>query len=235
MTCGIYQIVNKVNGKRYVGSAVNFASRWRVHKHQLRKGNHHSVALQRAWNSYGEDSFDFAIIEECDREKLIEREQIHLDMGYDYNCSPTASSSLGVVGREETKEKCRIAIKEKWSDPEYRDMMTRSRSGWTPDEDWIKSRARGETSGMFNPERVTLCHEEHGCITETIWWFGKTFNLNKAHLRAIVDAIHRVKRGRVKIITVTPEGAFRGNVHNHAKAVEKFKLDVIEGGKDSTP
>ena len=50
-----------------------------------------------------------------------------------------------------------------------------------------------------------------------------------------VGAIHRVKRGRVKIIAVTPEGAFRGNVHNHAKAVEKFKLDVIEGGKDSTP
>ena len=50
-----------------------------------------------------------------------------------------------------------------------------------------------------------------------------------------VGAIHRVKRGRVKIITVTPEGAFRGNVHNHAKAVEKFRLDVIEGGKDSTP
>lgn len=46
-----------------------------------------------------------------------------------------------------------------------------------------------------------------------------------------VGAIHRVKRGRVKIITVTPEGAFRGNVHNHAKTVEKFRLDVIEGGK----
>lgn len=46
-----------------------------------------------------------------------------------------------------------------------------------------------------------------------------------------VGAIHRVKRGRVKIITVTPEGAFRGNVNNHAQAVERFKLDVIEGGK----
>lgn len=47
-----------------------------------------------------------------------------------------------------------------------------------------------------------------------------------------VGAIHRVKRGRVKIITVTPEGAFRGNVNNHAQAVERYKLDVIEGGKD---
>nr|CRY97677.1 hypothetical protein [uncultured prokaryote] len=45
-----------------------------------------------------------------------------------------------------------------------------------------------------------------------------------------VGAIHRVKRGRIKIITVTPEGAFRGNVNNHGKAVERFKLDVIDGG-----
>ena len=46
-----------------------------------------------------------------------------------------------------------------------------------------------------------------------------------------VGAIQRVKRGRVKIITVTPEGAFRGNVNTHAQAVEKYKLDVIDGGK----
>ena len=50
-----------------------------------------------------------------------------------------------------------------------------------------------------------------------------------------VGAIHRVKRGRVKIITVTPEGAFRGNVNNHAQAVERYKLDVIEGGKSENP
>lgn len=51
-----------------------------------------------------------------------------------------------------------------------------------------------------------------------------------------VGAIRRVKRGRVKIITVTPEGAFRGNVHNYAQAVERYKLDVIDGGKpDQTP
>ena len=46
-----------------------------------------------------------------------------------------------------------------------------------------------------------------------------------------VGAIHRVKRGRVKIIAVTPEGAFRGDVNEHGKAVERFKLDVIDGGK----
>ena len=46
-----------------------------------------------------------------------------------------------------------------------------------------------------------------------------------------VGAIRRVKRGRVKVITVTPEGAFRGDVNEHGKIVERYKLDVIDGGK----
>ena len=51
-----------------------------------------------------------------------------------------------------------------------------------------------------------------------------------------VGAIRRVKRGRVKIIAVTPEGAFRGNINKHAEAVERYKLDVIQGGKtDQAP
>lgn len=63
---------------------------------------------------------------------------------------------------------------------------------------------------------------------------------DKAHMSRALDlleqvgAIHRVKRGRVKVIAVTPEGAFRGNVHHHAKAVEKFKLDVIDGDQPNT-
>ena len=49
-----------------------------------------------------------------------------------------------------------------------------------------------------------------------------------------VGAIQRVKRGRVKVITVTPEGAFRGNVNAHGQTVERYKLDVIDGGKADT-
>lgn len=46
-----------------------------------------------------------------------------------------------------------------------------------------------------------------------------------------IGAIRRVKRGRSKIITVTPEGAFRGDVNKHAETVAKYRLDVIEGGR----
>jgi len=56
-------------------------------------------------------------------------------------------------------------------------------------------------------------------------------NMSRAlNLLEDVGAIHRVKRGRVNVITVTPEGAFRGNINEHGKAVERFKLDVIDGG-----
>jgi len=61
--------------------------------------------------------------------------------------------------------------------------------------------------------------------------------IDKAHMARALDllehvgAIRRVKQGRRKLITVTPEGAFRGNVTNHGKAVEQFRLDVIEGGR----
>lgn len=46
-----------------------------------------------------------------------------------------------------------------------------------------------------------------------------------------VGAIKRVKIGRTKKITVTPEGAYRGEIVNHAQTVERYKLGVINGGK----
>ena len=43
-----------------------------------------------------------------------------------------------------------------------------------------------------------------------------------------VGAISRVKRGRTKIITVTPEGAFRGDVTRHAEAVDRYRAEVVQ-------
>jgi hypothetical protein len=42
-----------------------------------------------------------------------------------------------------------------------------------------------------------------------------------------VGAIERVKRGRQKTITVTPEGAYRGDVNRHAEAVDRYKAEVV--------
>ena len=80
MKTGVYKITNQANDKMYVGSAIDLMNRWYKHKSQLNKNKHHSIKLQRAWNKYGVDNFKFEIIEECDKEKLIEIEQYYIDL-----------------------------------------------------------------------------------------------------------------------------------------------------------
>lgn len=62
--CFIYAIRERVSGRQYVGSAVDYRDRWRHHRWHLNKGDHHCSYLQRAWNKYGRDNFEFLILEE---------------------------------------------------------------------------------------------------------------------------------------------------------------------------
>ena len=70
MKTGIYKIENKVNGKVYIGQARNIEERWKNHISCLNSGKHDNSYLQRAWNKYGKDNFEFIIIEECEIEDL---------------------------------------------------------------------------------------------------------------------------------------------------------------------
>ena len=74
MPAGIYQIVNSVNNKRYIGSSTNIIQRFRTHCSNLKHNKHSNLHLQNAWNKYGLDAFQFEIIEECSKDKLLERE-----------------------------------------------------------------------------------------------------------------------------------------------------------------
>jgi len=112
---GIYMIYNLQNHKRYVGSSVdcsfNSSGRWYFHRNLLRKNKHYNFYLQNAWNKYGEQNFIFETIEECEKEKLIEREQYWMDfyssyeMNKGYNICRMAANTLGFRHSEETKKK----------------------------------------------------------------------------------------------------------------------------------
>lgn len=79
MKIGIYQIRNLINNKVYIGSSKNIQKRFITHKRLLRKNKSPHVALQRAWNKYGEDNFLFEIIKECSIENLFKEEKLHID------------------------------------------------------------------------------------------------------------------------------------------------------------
>ena len=78
--CGIYGILNTVNGKWNIGQAVDIAKRWREHRCGLRSGHHFNSHLQRAFNKYGEASFQFLILVLCDRSELDDSETHQLNI-----------------------------------------------------------------------------------------------------------------------------------------------------------
>ena len=110
---GIYGIKNKINGKIYIGSSGNIRLRWKSHRSTLKKQRGTNRYLQRAYNKYGLNSFDFLVIEFCDVSVLIKKEQYWLDFykSYEkdlgYNLSKIAESNRGLKHSEEAREKIR--------------------------------------------------------------------------------------------------------------------------------
>ena len=107
---GVYEILNKTNGHRYVGSAVAMDKRWAKHKSDLFGNSHHSTYLQNAWNKYGEDAFEFEVLEQWEPEFLVSMEQWWMNMlRPEYNIAPVAGSSLGCKHTDVAKAKMSVA------------------------------------------------------------------------------------------------------------------------------
>lgn len=67
----IYSILNKSNGKIYIGQTIRTPNeRKSEHFSRLRNQNHINPHLQNSWNKYGEDTFEFNVLENCPNEEL---------------------------------------------------------------------------------------------------------------------------------------------------------------------
>lgn len=143
VTTGIYEIVNVVNGRRYIGSAMSFRVRFRDHASTLRRGTHRNLKLQRSWDKYGEAAFRFRPIIICAPRNLLFYEQRCLD-GFrpEYNIATTADSPFR--GRKHT--------------PESLKKLSESQRGYKPSPEtiaklraaWVKAKANG--SRVVSPE-----------------------------------------------------------------------------------
>lgn len=136
MACGIYKITNTVNGKVYIGSSVDINGRLNSHRSDLRQNKHGNQHLQKAWNLYGEESFIFDVIEECDPQTVRDVEQRYLDELFTknhkddfYNIYDKASG----ISSEKAKE---INLK-RWSDPEFKAKASESFKKVWSDQDLL--------------------------------------------------------------------------------------------------
>jgi len=72
---GVYYIYCIESKQYYIGKSRNIDKRWISHIKLLKRGCHHSIKLQKAFNEYGQCCFQFIVIEECNIDKLEDREQ----------------------------------------------------------------------------------------------------------------------------------------------------------------
>lgn len=149
-TFGIYRITNTINGKSYIGkTGMNFGDRWDCHRAQLNGGYHDNPHLQRSWNKYGADAFEFAVVEKVDDIELLnDLERMYIkqyrEAGECYNINDGGDGGflLGSHLSDETKrkigEKNRVNMKGRKASAETRKKMSKSQKkryeSWT-DED----------------------------------------------------------------------------------------------------
>lgn len=112
METGVYQILNKINNKSYIGStSQSFKKRIRDHFRMLENKKHHSRIFQNSYNKYGKDAFEWKILQYCPKELCLKKEQWFIDVIKPYyNVHPNARSPLGVKRSQETIEKVRKAL-----------------------------------------------------------------------------------------------------------------------------
>lgn len=131
----IYGILNLLDGKIYIGSAIKINMRLSSHKSKLNKNTHINPHLQRAWNKYSELAFEFIVLEYCDTLNLIEREQYWIDLTksndpmFGYNIRKKASSNLGLKYPATAGEKVRQANLGKIHTAEHRAKNSAANTG----------------------------------------------------------------------------------------------------------
>lgn len=99
---GIYKIyfTNSIDNKVYIGSASGisgFYSRWKSHISNLKNRKSGNIILQLASNKYELSNIIFEILELCDKDMCLTREQFYIDnynsYNFGYNARPKASNN----------------------------------------------------------------------------------------------------------------------------------------------
>lgn len=152
---GIYCIYCIITNKFYIGSAINFKMRWRVHTNELNRNCHRNKILQNAWNKYWSCNFAFYIVEYCEpiKEILETREQWWIDISSccnrekGFNINPSSRNMLGYKHTEETKIKFR-----KPKSKEVKLKISKAHTGKIHSPEWIKARTDSREGYKHNEE-----------------------------------------------------------------------------------
>lgn len=189
----------------------------------LDANKHHNIHLQRAWNKYGSDAFEFFIVEECakEHELLLERENFHIRTNREngqrlFNLGDAEGGSFWQYKTEEERAAIGVRISEGVKRALANDPDMRSRYG-------AGNRGRQKTA------------EEVAKISATMTGVKKTEeqreNMSKAQkIRAQGDDVKRNmseigKRNKGRRPPNAMFYEYQGTVYNFGKDI-KFALNI---------
>jgi group I intron endonuclease len=158
MIPGIYTITCRPTGRVYVGQARRIQERWRNHQLALGKGEHGNPYLQRAWNKYGADAFDWAVAEdmrhipECDLAAALSEAEVRILKLHPRFFNLMEAGQLSLIASAETRAKLSAERLARWSNDEYRERVTTTMREVSANPEFQSRRGASISAAMADPE-----------------------------------------------------------------------------------
>ena len=109
---GIYLFTNRETGKKYIGSAKNLRTRFMQYFNPNHLERKNYMYICRAILKYGLANFSLEVVEYCEPEQCLEREDFYISsLKPEYNILLKAGSSLGYKHRLETRKSMSVSQK----------------------------------------------------------------------------------------------------------------------------
>lgn len=168
---GVYEILNTVNGKQYIGSAKKFAHRWWSHKRDLNAGEHHNRHLQASWNIHGAGAFQFKALLICApvKDQLLMYENLCFKaFDPEYNIMRIADSHQGVKRTPETRAKLSAALTGRHLSEATKAKLVTANLG---------KKASAETKAKMSATQSAIPRQPHTAETKaklSAFWIGTT-------------------------------------------------------------
>ena len=167
---GIYRILNKINGNCYIGSSLNVEKRYKHHLSTLRHNSSRCSILQKTFNKYGEDNFEFQVILCCKPEyRLYYEQQLIRELNSQYNVFTNVSDSplrqftfteqskliahKGKKLSEQHKHNISLANKGRVFSKESKDKIRKAKQNTTLSQETIKKMSEAKKGKPWSEKR----------------------------------------------------------------------------------
>jgi hypothetical protein len=134
----------------YIGQSGSITARWKVHKSLLKNGKHYNKHLQSDYNKFGEQEFEFIVLELCGNETRDDREShwvgFHKSNSEEKGYNKDSGGSVGRVRNDSVRKIISAKAKKRGMPKE------------TQEKGWAATRLKAKESHHFFGRKFSAEH-----------------------------------------------------------------------------